>query len=110
MTPEGKVKAQVKQRLKDVGAWQYWPVSNGMGMHGVPDCIACVGGRFLGLEIKAPGRRGRKNRGATALQVVQLKGIQAACGYAAIIDCPEELEEVLEALFAMKPYDFEKEK
>ncbi len=70
MTPEGKVKANVRKVLNDAGIWFFCPVSNGMGRHGIPDFICCkdtlitadmVGqhiGEFIGFETKAPGKRG----------------------------------------------------
>jgi len=108
MTPEGRVKKAVKDRLNELGIWNYWPVSNGMGVHGIPDCIACYNGVFLGLELKPPGKRNTKRRGATALQVKQLKGIRDSGGYAAVIDSVKELEELLRVVMVGGKYDFEK--
>lgn len=55
MTPEGKVKAQVKAILRRYQLWYFMPVSAGYGKHGVPDFICCVNGKFLGIECKARG-------------------------------------------------------
>jgi hypothetical protein len=69
MTPEGKVKLDIKRWLKAHGYWWFTPVSNGMGKHGIPDFVGCkpvvvtpqmVGktiGVFYGIEAKAPGGR-----------------------------------------------------
>lgn len=40
-TPEGKVKAAVRKRLKALGYWHYFPVQNGLGCVGIPDVIGC---------------------------------------------------------------------
>lgn len=69
-TPEGRVKQQVKDLLKRYDAYQHWPVLNGMGAPTL-DCIACVNGRFLAIECKAPGKepteRQSKTMGAMSL-------------------------------------------
>lgn len=68
-TPEGAVKDAIKKVLAAHGViratsilqpdeachgWYYMPVSNGMGVHGIPDFIICYKGRFIGIEAKAP--------------------------------------------------------
>lgn len=96
MTKEGKVKAKLKDFLTHIGAWQYWPVSNGMGAHGIPDVIGCHDGRFFAIEVKAPGRRGEKNRGASPLQVLQIEKIQVAKGIALVFDGePDDIERLM---------------
>lgn len=104
-TPEGKIKAVIKDHLRN--HWQYWPVSLGMGTHGVPDLLCCVNSKFVGIEVKKPGLRGHKNRGATSLQIMQLRGIRDSGGYAAIIDSLEELIEFLQFVDSGVRYDFE---
>ena len=91
MTPEGKVKQQCKRLLEDVGAYYYMPVQNGMGVVGVPDIIACVDGKFLAIETKAPG----KLKNVTANQQNQIDKINAAGGTAVALDDPAELVKLL---------------
>lgn len=91
-TPEGVVKKRVKEYLDSIGAWYYLPVSNGMGRHGIPDVIACINGRFFGIECKAPGKR----ENTSALQDRELEGIAKAKGVALVVDRVEQLKEVLE--------------
>lgn len=55
-TPEGRVKDQVKKLLKRYGVYYFMPMQNGMGVHGIPDIIACCNGFFLAIETKAPGK------------------------------------------------------
>ena len=57
MTPEGKVKKEVKAYLTLRGWWFFMPVQNGMGLAGVPDILAVKEGQFLAVETKAPGKR-----------------------------------------------------
>lgn len=57
MTPEGKVKKQVVDLLKQWGAYYFFPVTGGYGRSGVPDIIACIGGDFIAIECKAGTNR-----------------------------------------------------
>jgi hypothetical protein len=79
MTPEGRVKNEVKRQLKILGAYQFWPVQTGMGAAAV-DCLACLAGWFLGIETKAPGKK------PTPLQQITLTKIADAGGLALVID------------------------
>lgn len=63
MTPEGKVKKEVKCVLDAIGCFYYMPVQNGMGIAGVSDFIACVEGKFVAIETK----RGDKNVSARSM-------------------------------------------
>ena len=62
MTPEARLKAQVKKVLDKHGVWYYMPVQNGMGVTGIPDFVCCDEGRFLGIETKAPGKHPTPNQ------------------------------------------------
>lgn len=53
MTPEGRVKAEIKKYLESIGAYQFWPVQSGFGAATV-DCLACIKGKFLAIEVKRP--------------------------------------------------------
>ena len=86
-TPEGRVKAKVRKYLSEIGAWFFMPVSNGMGAHGIPDVVACYRGRFIGIECKAPGKRGNTSE----LQKRQLKAISDADGFSLVVDDVSQL-------------------
>ena len=92
MTPEGKVKKQVKEYLKSIGAWYYMPVSNGMGRVGCPDILVCYKGNFLAFEVKAPG----KVNNTTANQDREIAGINKAQGIAIVVDNVEQVMEVID--------------
>ena len=95
-TPEGRVKAQIKRQLDawgfwragspepkvDVVGWYYMPVSNGMGVHGIPDFVGCYLGRFFAIEAKAPGELDN----TTANQDNRHKEIRAAQGIVLVAD------------------------
>lgn len=80
MTPEGKVKAQVKKILAEFGAYYAMPVSGGFGHAGTPDFLVCIRGRFLAIETKAKGKK------PTALQEAAMQKIREAGGRALVID------------------------
>ena len=56
-TPEGKVKAKLKARLKSLPEplYQFWPVQQGLGAVTL-DCLFCYKGCFHAIETKAPGK------------------------------------------------------
>ena len=80
MTPEGKVKKQVKKILDDVGAYHFSPMTAGYGRSGVPDIIACVKGKFIGIECKAG-----KNE-PTLLQKHNMKLINQSGGLSIVVN------------------------
>lgn len=85
MTPEAKVKKKLDDMLKkhkDKGVWYYAPQSGIYGRSGVPDRIACVCGKFISVEVKAPG----KKHLATALQQQCGKEIMNAGGVWCVVD------------------------
>lgn len=60
-------------------------------MAGLPDIIACVEGRFIGLEVKVPGGEGASpvqvlvhsqihNAGGTAVVVTSVRQALRVCG------------------------------
>ena len=91
-TPESKVKAAVKRRLAAKGIWYCMPMGTGFGNSGVPDFVCCMGGKFLAIETKAPGKRGN----TTVLQKRQIAAIQDAGGDAVVIDDVSQLDEFFE--------------
>lgn len=78
-TPEGKVKARIKQILKERHAYIYMPVTNGMGAPAL-DFIVCYKGYFLSIEAKAPGKH------PTPRQVQTMNHIKNADGHAMVVD------------------------
>lgn len=89
MTPEGKVKEQVKKLLKAHGAYYHMPMQNGMGAPSL-DFICCHNGRFFAIETKAPGKK------PTPRQEQTMAEIAFAGGYVFVISNQEGLD-ILEA-------------
>ena len=88
MTPEGRVKQAVKIWLTLKGYYYFMVVSNGMGRVGAPDLFVCADGKFVGIECKAPGKRGN----TTPNQDRELAAIRAANGVALVVDDVSQLE------------------
>jgi len=79
-TPESKVKAKVKALLKKHGAYHFMPATHGYGSSGVPDIVACMKGRFIGIECKANGGK------PTTLQIKNLMLIVDHGGISLLVD------------------------
>jgi hypothetical protein len=80
MTPEKKIKEQVKAMCKRYGAYYAMPMGTGYGNSGVPDFLICHKGKFIGVETKAD-----ITKKPTALQEKNLAAIRAAGGVALVI-------------------------
>ena len=94
MTPEAKVKKQIRTILDRVGAYYSMPIGSGFGNAGTPDFLVCHKGLFIGIEAKAG--RGKP----TALQEHNLKRIMEAGGEAMIVNEKnvDTLEELLNGI------------
>ena len=103
-TPEGAVKEMIKARLEALGCisagkspkvdythsgWYYMPVSNGMGVHGIPDFIGHYRGEFFAIEAKAPGKT------ASPLQEIQLHAIDRTGGVCGVVDGEESMAQFM---------------
>ena len=60
---------------------------------GLPDLILCVSGRFVGLEVKQPGKK------PTPLQTRTLEKIKEAGGASAIVTSLDEVKEIISTNF-----------
>ena len=95
MTPEKKVKQKVTKLLDSFGVYWFYPVATGYGSSGIPDLIACVRGRFVGIECKATPKDQ-----PTALQLKNLASIKDQGGIAVVIHAEnmEELRNVIDSI------------
>ena len=77
--------------LKSRPARFRWKTHGGLyGTAGIPDIIACIGGKFYGFEVKT--ERGKP----TALQEAILRKINAVGGIAAVVRSVADVKAVLE--------------
>ena len=79
ITPEGKVKKEVRRVLDSLGAYYVMPVTGGYGKQGAPDFLVCHRGKFFGIETKAGQGK------LTVLQEMNLKRIVETGGVALVI-------------------------
>lgn len=79
-TPESKVKAKIHALLRAHGAYAVNYIGGVSANNGTPDILACLDGRFIGIEAKAG-----KNK-PTDLQTLNLKRIDEAGGLALVIN------------------------
>lgn len=90
MTPEKKVENQIKRYLDKLGAYHVKIHGSAYIPAGTPDILACVNGRFVGIEVKKP------NGGVvSALQKLKIKQIKNAGGVALVATSVEEVEQEL---------------
>jgi uncharacterized membrane protein YjjP (DUF1212 family) len=92
MTPEGKVKAQVKAVIAQTDAWHVMTVPQGMGRRGIPDFLICHRGQLIAVETKAKGGT------PTALQQRELNALGAAGAITLVVDGEETLNDLRRAL------------
>ena len=89
-TPEGKIKRWLDKSLKELGVWFYSPQAGPFGKAGIPDRVAIVRGRFVGIECKAD-----KSKKPTALQTKTMKEIEMQGGKCFLVYDKETIQEVI---------------
>ena len=80
MTPEAKVKKKIHATLKAHGAYAVNYIGGMHANNGTPDILACLRGRFIGIEAKAGSNK------PTDLQTSNLISIDKAGGLALVIN------------------------
>lgn len=76
--PETKLKEKVLADLKGLGAWA--EKIQQVGKVGTPDILACYRGVFIALELKS-----KEDELPSRAQVIKLRKVKKAGGYAAIV-------------------------
>ena len=74
LTPEGAVKKKVRAYLKSIGVYYFSPVQMGLGATTLDD-LACIQGKFVGIEYKAEGKFPTPRQQLTMKQIRQAGGI-----------------------------------
>ena len=90
-TPEGKIKRKLDKKLKELGVWFYSPQSGPFGKAGIPDRVAIVEGKFVGIECKAD-----KTKKPTALQTETMEDIEMNGGKCFLVYSEETIQEVVD--------------
>jgi len=108
--PEPKVKELVKDWYDANNGFSWQPVSNGMGMHGIPDRVGCIPllitqemvgrrfGLFVAIESKGGHRRTHKDGGLSEQQKRRRNEINDAAGVCVPAYGADFVEAVLEEL------------
>ena len=86
MTPEGRVKADIKKWLKEQGAYFFMPVQTGYGAATL-DFLCCFHGQFVAIEAKAP-KTGRISK----RQEIIAEEIEAARGFVIVATSVAEVK------------------
>lgn len=80
MAEEKSFENKVKNYLDSIGAWyvKYWAGAK-FTKEGIPDILACIAGRFYGIEVKAA------NGKPSLIQLVTLRKIRASGGIGVLL-------------------------
>lgn len=92
-TPENRVKAAIKRWLNSHNVYWFSAAAGPFSVHGVPDIICCYQGKFVGIEVKAPG----KERNLTPNQASHQRQIKEAGGLAFIASSVQDVEDYFAA-------------
>lgn len=79
MAAEKTFENKIKKYIEEEGGWQVKFFANRMTKNGIPDLLCCVGGYFIGIEVKAQNGR------PSELQLYHCKKIREAGGFAFIV-------------------------
>lgn len=87
---EKTIENQIKKWLEQHGYW--WMKVHGdiYQKSGVPDILACINGKFVGIEVKRPGGK------TSALQDYNIEQIRASGGVAFVATSVEEVRTKLD--------------
>lgn len=95
MTPEALIKSKIRDLLKNEWhAYYFAPVQMGMGISTV-DILCSINGRFVGIEVKVPGKS------PTVRQSRTIADINASGGFAFWTDSVEQCMSILQGEFAL---------
>ena len=91
MQPERAIVRDIVAYLSGRGAWTFkvHGGDNPFQQVGVPDILCCLDGRFVGVEVKLPGKK------ASPKQKVVLERIRKAGGIAIVADSVIGVERAL---------------
>jgi hypothetical protein len=96
---ESDIVAAILRLLKKTPECFAWKEHGGMyGTAGIPDIIACIGGRFVAFEVKTPGERGTAPSKLTKLQEITIQKIKDAKGQAFKVTSAAEVAAILKEM------------
>lgn len=82
MTPEGKVKARIKEVLNKYkpDLWYFMPRGSTLGRSGIPDFVCCFRGLTIGIEAKTVLGK------LSPRQMLELRSIRKAGGFVLVVN------------------------
>lgn len=86
---------QIKKYLTEQGVWHVKYFANGFTKSGIPDILACCGGHFLAIEVKA------ENGKPSELQLHHIEKIKQSGGHAVIVK-PSQFDELKQLIEELK--------
>ena len=89
---ESTLQRKVIQGLRAQGCYVFKVVGGPAQQRGTPDLLICVGGRFVAIELKVPGKT------AAPLQLMELQKIRNAGGRAEVFDDIENIRRFIQGL------------
>ena len=90
---ERDIVAAILRLLKKTPCCFCWKEHGGMyGTAGIPDIIACINGRFVAFEVKAPTGK------LTRLQEITIESIRTAGGWAYKVTSAAEVAVILKEM------------
>jgi hypothetical protein len=94
MQPEAKLTRKIRGVFEQAGGrvFKIQGADESFQEAGIPDTLICLGGQFVGVEVKQPGGKLRP------LQRVVLYEIYRARGVAAIVETVEQAESLLRTI------------
>lgn len=96
---ESALTRKMVRELHSRGAWAVKIHGDPRQRRGLPDIIACYKARFIGIEVKVPG----KERTLTPIQSVTLEGIRNAKGLAYVMSSVEQVTALLDRIDELQP-------
>lgn len=95
MAAEKNFENKIKSFLKEEGCWEVKYFANAFTPSGIPDILACIGGYFVGIEVKA------QNGTPSDLQLENVAEINKAGGFAFVL-YPSAFEEFKKFVIDLK--------
>ena len=76
---EKAFETKIKKYIEYIGGWEVKFFANSYTKAGIPDVLACISGRFVGIEVKAQNGR------PSELQLYNINKIREAGGVAYVV-------------------------
>ena len=89
---EKTIENRIKNYLKKNNIYYFKVHGNGFQRVGIPDIVACINGKFTGIEVKRPGGK------PSSLQIANIEHIRNNGGSAEIVYSFEEAKKFIDSV------------